>query len=75
MSLSNLTGSFFQCYAGSGSFTRSALNLQAGARTPLAGVFSALLVALGLLLPGGVCVGFATRGLSPPGGSSGVGQR
>ncbi|MDA7086753.1 SulP family inorganic anion transporter [Pseudomonas sp. SA3-5] len=44
--LSNLIGPWFSGSLSAGSFTRSALNLQAGARSPLAGVFSALLVAL-----------------------------
>lgn len=44
--LSNMLGPWFCGSLSAGSFTRSALNLQAGARTPLAGVFSALLVAL-----------------------------
>lgn len=44
--LSNMIGPWFSASLSAGSFTRSALNLQAGARTPLAGVFSALLVAL-----------------------------
>lgn len=44
--LSNMLGPWFAGSLSAGSFTRSALNLQAGARTPLAGVFSALLVAL-----------------------------
>ncbi|MGD8430011.1 MAG: SulP family inorganic anion transporter, partial [Ectothiorhodospiraceae bacterium] len=48
--LSNVVGSFFSCYAGSGSFTRSAANYQSGARTPLATVFAAVGVALVLLL-------------------------
>lgn len=49
--LSNMIGGFFQCYAGSGSFTRSALNAESGARTPLAAMFAALfLLALLLLL-------------------------
>ena len=43
---SNMVGPWFSAYASAGSFTRSALNLQAGAKTPLAGVFSAILVAL-----------------------------
>jgi len=42
--LSNLAGSFFSAYASSGSFNRSGLNYEAGARTPLAAVFSALLL-------------------------------
>lgn len=44
--LSNIIGPWFSGSLSAGSFTRSALNLQAGARTPLAGMFSALLVAL-----------------------------
>ncbi|MET1079530.1 MAG: SulP family inorganic anion transporter [Pseudomonas sp.] len=44
--LSNMLGAWFSGSLSAGSFTRSALNLQAGARSPLAGVFSALLVAL-----------------------------
>lgn len=48
--LANIVGSFFSSYASSGSFTRSALNYGAGARTPMAAVFSALWVAGVLLL-------------------------
>jgi len=44
--LSNLIGSFFSAYAGSGSFTRSGINYAAGARTPLSAVFAALALAL-----------------------------
>ncbi len=44
--LSNMLGPWFSGFLSAGSFTRSALNLQAGAHSPLAGVFSALLVAL-----------------------------
>lgn len=40
--LSNVCGSFFSAYASSGSFNRSGANYEAGARTPLAAVFSAL---------------------------------
>ena len=39
--LSNIGGSFFGAYVGSGSFTRSALNYEAGARTPLAAIMAA----------------------------------
>jgi SulP family sulfate permease len=42
--LSNLAGSFFSAYASSGSFNRSGVNYEAGARTPLAAVFSALML-------------------------------
>jgi sulfate permease, SulP family len=48
--LSNIIGSFFSSYAGSGSFTRSGINYQTGAITPLSAVFSAILLALILLL-------------------------
>lgn len=48
--LSNVFGSFFSAFVGTGSFTRSALNYQAGARTPLAAVFSAGVLALVVLV-------------------------
>ncbi len=44
--LSNLTGAFFSGYVSSGSFNRSGLNFDAGARTPLAAVFSAVFLLL-----------------------------
>ncbi len=47
--LANVLGSFFSCYAASGSFTRSGVNYDAGAKTPLAPVFASLLLALLLL--------------------------
>jgi SulP family sulfate permease len=47
--LSNLAGSFFSAYAGSGSFTRTGLNYESGARTPLSAVFAALFLAAILL--------------------------
>ena len=40
--LSNLAGSFFSGFASSGSFNRSGVNYEAGAKTPLAAVFSAI---------------------------------
>lgn len=43
--LANFTGAFFQCFPGSGSLTRSAINQQAGAATQWSGVISALAVA------------------------------
>ncbi len=48
--LSNLVGPFFSCFTSSGSLNRSLPNLEAGARTPLAAVFSALFVLLLALL-------------------------
>lgn len=48
--ISNLVGSFFSAYASSGSFTRTGVNVEAGAKTPLAAVFAAFLLALVVLL-------------------------
>ncbi|MBU0484896.1 MAG: SulP family inorganic anion transporter [Proteobacteria bacterium] len=49
--LSNIVGCFFSGYVATGSFNRSALNYQAGARTPLAAVFAGgLLIILVLLV-------------------------
>ena len=49
--LSNMVGSFFSSYAGSGSFTRSGINFEAGAKTPLAAIFAAgMLMAIVLLV-------------------------
>ncbi len=51
--LSNMVGSLFSCYAGSGSFTRSGVNYDSGAKTPLAALFAALFLVLILVyLPG-----------------------
>ncbi|PLS21699.1 SulP family inorganic anion transporter [Neptunicoccus cionae] len=47
--LSNVVGGFFQCYAGSGSFTRSGVNATAGAVTPLSGIFASGFLLLILL--------------------------
>ncbi len=47
--IANLVGGCFQNIPGSGSFTRTALNQMAGARTRLAGVFNSLIIA-GLFL-------------------------
>ncbi|HKI32236.1 MAG TPA: SulP family inorganic anion transporter [Gemmataceae bacterium] len=43
--LANLTGSFFHCFPGSGSLTRSAINQQAGAVSQWSGVIAAVAVA------------------------------
>jgi len=48
--LSNIFGSFFSAYASSGSFNRSGLNYEAGAKTPLSAVFAALFLVLILLV-------------------------
>jgi SulP family sulfate permease len=52
--LSNIVGSFFSCYAGSGSFTRSGANYDAGAKTPMAAIFAALILAAIILLAPGL---------------------
>jgi sulfate permease, SulP family len=48
--LANTVGSFFQCYPGSGSLTRSAINHQAGGVTQWSGIVSAVAVAATVLL-------------------------
>ena len=48
--LSNITGSFFSSYAGSGSFTRSGVNYASGAKTPLSAIFAAILLMVIVLL-------------------------
>ncbi len=48
--VSKIVGAFFSCFAGSGSFTRTATNFQAGGKTRMAAVFSAVWTALALLV-------------------------
>tara|TARA_R110000787_G_scaffold109035_2_gene217565 strand:- start:49650 stop:51371 length:1722 start_codon:yes stop_codon:yes gene_type:complete len=48
--ISNVVSSFFSCYTSSGSFTRSSINYQAGAKTPMAAVFSAVGLMIVVLL-------------------------
>ena len=48
--LSNMTGSFFSSYAGSGSFTRSGINYEAGAKTPMSAIFAAIILMFIVLL-------------------------
>lgn len=48
--VANVVGSFFQCFPGSGSLTRSVINQQAGGRTQWSGVISAGAIALTVLL-------------------------
>ncbi|WPD25003.1 MAG: SulP family inorganic anion transporter [Candidatus Electrothrix aestuarii] len=48
--LSNLCGSFLSSYAGSGSFTRSGINYEAGAKTPLSAIFAAIALMCIILL-------------------------
>jgi sulfate permease, SulP family len=52
--LANVAGAFFQNFAGSSSFTRTALNYLAGGRTRFSGVFNAGFVALILILFSGL---------------------
>ncbi len=42
--LSNIFGSFFSSYVATGSFNRSGVNYEAGAKTPMAAVFAGLLL-------------------------------
>lgn len=46
---SNIVGSLFQSYPVTGGFSRSAVNFQAGANTPLSSIISAILVGLTLI--------------------------
>jgi SulP family sulfate permease len=48
--LSNIAGSFFSGYVATGSFNRSGLNYEAGAKTPLAAVFAGTLLMAVVLL-------------------------
>jgi SulP family sulfate permease len=47
--LGNIMGSFFQAYPSSGSFSRSAVNLNAGAKTGFSSVVTAIIVVITLL--------------------------
>jgi len=49
LGLANVVGSFFQSYPVTGGFSRTAVNDQAGAKTTLASIISALLIILTLL--------------------------
>ena len=49
LGLANLIGGLFQAYPTTGGFSRTAVNDQAGARTPLAAILSAGVIALTLL--------------------------
>ena len=46
----NLIGSFFSCFAGSGSFTRTAVCYKSGGKTRMAAVFSAIWTGLTIIL-------------------------
>lgn len=47
--IANSVGSFFSCFAGSGSFTRSGANYDAGAKTPMSALINAATVAILLI--------------------------
>ncbi len=49
LGLGNIIGSFFQTYTSTGGFSRTAVNNQEGAKTPLSSIVAALVVALTLL--------------------------
>ena len=49
LGLANFFGAFFRAYPTTGGFSRTAVNDQAGAKTTLAGLFSAVVIALTLL--------------------------
>ena len=48
--ISNVVSSFFSCYTSSASFTRSSINYQAGAKTPMSAIISAVGLMLVVLL-------------------------
>ncbi|MBT8189871.1 MAG: sodium-independent anion transporter, partial [Bacteroidia bacterium] len=50
LGLAKIIGSFFQAFPNTGSFTRSAINEQSGARTGLASIFASMFIGLTLLL-------------------------
>nr|WP_221434270.1 solute carrier family 26 protein [Geomicrobium halophilum] len=49
LGLANVGGSFFSAYPVTGGFSRSAVNFESGARTPLASIITAVLILLTLL--------------------------
>ena len=56
--------SFFQCYAGTGSFCRSGVNFVSGAATRLSGILSGIFVASILLFFGKYAMYIPTSGLA-----------
>jgi SulP family sulfate permease len=48
--ISNVVSSFFSCYTSSGSFTRSSINYQSGAKTPMSAIISAVGLMIVVLL-------------------------
>ncbi len=62
--LAKVVGSFFSCFAGSGSFTRTAVCYKSGGRTRMAAVFSAFWTLVALLLLGEVANYIPTAALA-----------
>ncbi len=62
--LSNIAGSFFSSYVSCGSLNRSMPNLEAGARTPMASVFSAGALVLLVALAGPLLAWIPMAGIS-----------
>ncbi len=62
--ISNIGGAFFQNFAGSGSFTRTALNYQSGGKTRMSAVFSAVATALTIVALAGVANFIPTASLA-----------
>jgi len=62
--LSNIVGAFFSAYASSGSFNRSGVNYEAGAKTPLASIFASLFLILVLLLVAPLAVYLPTAAMA-----------
>jgi SulP family sulfate permease len=62
--LSNILGSFFSAYTVSGSFNRSGVNYEAGARTPLATVFASVLLVIILLFVAPLAVYLPTAAMA-----------
>ena len=48
--MSNIVGGLFQAYPGSGSFTRTGVNYESGAKTPMSAIFSSIALVIILLL-------------------------
>lgn len=61
---SKIVGSFFSCFAGSGSFTRTALCYRSGGRTRMAALFSAFWTLLALLAFGDIANSIPTAALA-----------
>ncbi len=60
----NIVGSLFSCFAGSGSFTRTAVCYQSGGRTRMAAIFSAMWTLAALLLLGPIANFIPKAGLA-----------